>query len=296
MKTIGTIFSGCGGVEVGARKAGLRSIWGVENDPKVAEVYRENIGDHIICENAKDVNISGLQRPDILWASPPCQGHSSARTVKTPHASQDAGLDVIMYIQILQPEMFILENVPGYLRNDSPFLDIIKALGGYFVWFGVVDAADFGVPQHRKRLICIASRQLIRQFPRYAHVGWDTVIADEHLVEAEFQPSIKRFLPEKLPKNCLMDTQYSDRRVGKERKVTIRPAGRPSITICKSHCKRNIRVWRDGQSYKLLPRGFARLQSFPDDYILPKSKQLAIGVIGDAVPPSMAQRIFQAVS
>ena len=54
-------------------------------------------------------------------------------------------------------------------------------------------------------------------------------------------------------------------------------------------------MWQDGKSYKLLPRGFAQLQSFPKSFELPKSRQLAIGVVGNAVPPLMAQRIFEAV-
>lgn len=295
MKTIATTFSCAGGVELGAREAGFTSIWGVENDPKVAEVYRENIGDHLLCEDVADVDVGSLERPDILWASPPCQGYSTARTIKTPHESQDVGLDIIRYIEILRPEMFILENVPGYLKPNSPFWEILKALAGYFVWFGIVDAADFGVPQHRRRLICIASKDLIRSFPQYATPGWDSVLREEHLVEADFPPSIKRWIPKTLPEYALIDTQYSQRKEGRDRQVTIRAAGRPAFTICRSHRKRNVIVWRANQPYKLSPRGFAQLQSFPESFVMPKSRQLAIGVIGDAVPPLMTQRILEAV-
>ena len=302
MNTIATIFSGCGGVEFGAIAAGVVPIWGVENDLQVTEVYRQNIGSPLIYENAADVNVGDLQRPDILWASPPCQAFSTARTAKAPHESQDAGLDIIRFLKILQPEIFILENVPGF-RKSEVFWEILKALDGYFVWFGIVDATDFGVPQHRKRLICIASKELIRSFPQYAHIGWDAVIGDEHLVEAEFPPSLAFRLPppcgvlaeRDLPSRCLIDTQYSSKEMGRRRNITIRQAGRPAFTICRSHRKRNVRVWQDGKAFKLLPRGFARLHSFPESFILPKSRQLAIGVIGDAVPPLMAQRILETV-
>jgi len=295
MKKIATVFSGCGGVELGAKAAGFESVWGVEIDPKVADVYRANLGGHIICQAAADVDLDRLERPDILWVSPPCQAFSLARTVKTPHRLKDTGLDVIRYIKILQPGLFILENVPGFRRSKKVFWKILQALSGYFVWFDVVDAADFGVPQHRKRLICIAAKELVRSFPRYARVSWDSALRDEHLVGVDFPPSIKRRLPDTLPECALIDTQYSEREEGRDRKLTIRPAGRPAFTICRSHRKRNVRVWQDGKSYKLLPRGFARLQSFPESFKLPKSRQLAIGVVGDAVPPLMAQRIIEAV-
>lgn len=294
VKTIATIFSGGGGVEAGAIAAGVMPIFGVENDPKVADVYRMNIGNHISCENATDVDVFQLERPDILWASPPCQAYSASYTVKTQHPSKDAGLDIIRYIKILQPEIFILENVPGF-RKSEVFWEILKALGGYFAWQGIVDAADLGVPQHRKRLICIAAKELVRSWPRYAHVGWDSVLDDEHMIEAEFQPSIKKFLPPHLPDNVLIDTQYSHREEGTDRQVTIRKAGRPAFTICRSHRKRNVRIWKNGKAYKLLPRGFARLQGFPDTFKLPEGSQLAIGLVGNAVPPLMAQRILEAV-
>lgn len=294
MKTIGTVFSGACGVELGAISAGFEPIWGVENDPKVADVYRRNIGSPLISQAAADVDISRLPRPDILWASPPCQAYSQARSVKTPHKSKDAGLDIIRYIKTLQPQLFFLENVPGF-RKSEVFREILKALGGYFVWFGVVDAADFGVPQHRKRLICIASKQLIRSFPRQARVSWDSVLRDEHLAVADFPQSVKQWLPETLPRKALIDTQYGERREGRDRTLTIRPAGQPAFTICASHGRRNVRVWQDRQSYKLTPRGFAQLQSFPKSFKLPESRQLAIGVVGDAVPPLMARRIFEAV-
>ena len=121
------------------------------------------------------------------------------------------------------------------------------------------------------------------------------MIGDEHLVKSEFPPSLARYLPDALPLSALIDTQYSQREIGRERKVTIRKAGWPAVTICKSHHKRTVRVWREGKSYKLTPRGFAQLQSFPKSFKMPKSKQLAVGVIGNAVPPLMAQRIFEAV-
>jgi len=253
-----------------------------------------NVGDHLICQDAAAVDLSKLERPDVLWASPPCQAFSQGRTVKTPHRSEETGLDVIRYIETFQPEVFILENVPGF-RKSEVFWEILKALGGYYVWFGVVDAADLGIPQHRKRLICIAARGLTLSFPRYARVGWNSVLRADHLIKAEFQPSIKQCLPDVLPEKALIDTQFTIGEEGKGRKPTIREAGRPAFTICRSHRKRNVRIWQNGESYKLLPRGFAQLQSFPESFKLPKSKQLAIGIIGDAVPPLMAQRIFRAV-
>lgn len=276
--------------------AGLTPVWGIERDKRIAQAYRYNIGDHCIGQPAEDVNIGRLDRPDILFASPPCQGFSSARShCDFPHADDNAGMRLTEYIRILKPEVFILENVRGYLADNSPFWEILRALSGYFVWYGVLDSADFGVPQHRKRLFLIASRRLIPTLDIVPHVGWGAVIDESHLYSAEFSPAIAQALPEVLPNIALVDTQYSNRRVGKPRRVTVRESHRPAFTICAGHGGRGIYIYQNGEVNKLNTLGFAALQTFPENYQLPKSKQLAGKIIGNAVPPLMAQRILESV-
>ena len=79
----GSIFSGGGLVEAGIRDL-VELTFAVEYDAAIAEVYRQNHGDHVIVAAAQDVDLSTLPGVDILWASPPCQAHSVARAGKLP--------------------------------------------------------------------------------------------------------------------------------------------------------------------------------------------------------------------
>jgi len=297
--TISTIFSGIGGVEFGAKWLGVRPIWSVERDPKVSCLHMANHDSFHRTASVEDVNPNELDRPDILWASPPCQSFSRGRDASLPeHESHDAGLSVVPYIRILKPDAFVLENVPGYIWKESPLYQIIDVLQEmqYFVWYGVLDASDLGVAQNRKRLILIASRNLVRPVYKSLRIGWWDVIKPSHLYRTDMSDAISAvFQRQRLPDNALIDTQYSCRDTDSPRKVTVRTPDKPSFTICRSHHKRSVYVRRGGTTFKLLPEGFAALQSFDDSLVLPHSRQLAVACIGDAVPPKMVERVLECV-
>ena len=73
MKTFASLFSGGGGADFGAISAEFQPIWAIENDPDIAGVYAANIGHQPIVRSVAEVNPNSLERPDVLWASPPCQ-------------------------------------------------------------------------------------------------------------------------------------------------------------------------------------------------------------------------------
>jgi len=161
MTTIATLLSGGEGVGVGARAAGLHHLWGIEINDDVAQVARDN-GFSVITADIMKIDPNTLERPDILHASPECQNASNAK--HDPDASslqeKETRLDVeiagciVRYLEVLQPRVFTLENVYGYRRFQA-FRMIMIALArlGYFSDVQHLNAADFGVPQTRKRLI-----------------------------------------------------------------------------------------------------------------------------------------------
>lgn len=155
MKTIASLFSGGGGVEVGSKAADFKPIWGIEHDPIIADVYTANVGHQPLIKSISVVDPQHLERPDVLWASPPCQAYSIARNKNLAERDDaDIGLAIIPFLEILQPPKFILENVEGY-RKSKVFEAIVNALYrlGYWANWSVLNAADFGVPQTRRRLI-----------------------------------------------------------------------------------------------------------------------------------------------
>jgi DNA-cytosine methyltransferase len=155
MKTFATLFSGGGLADIGLKAAGLTPAWAIEHDAQIAEVYRANHGDHLITAGIEDVDPMTLEAVDLLWASPPCQAHSVARSSKLPDRSDaDIGIDILRYVSTLMPRVVMIENVPPYLHS-SACKQLIAGLFqyGYFVHCEVLNSADYGVAQTRRRLI-----------------------------------------------------------------------------------------------------------------------------------------------
>ncbi len=157
MSTFASLFTGGGGADLGACNAGYCHAWGVEIDRQVADHARRN-GFGVQCADVTDfsrLDLTPLLRPDVLWASPPCQSFSDAKVDKgETEADLKLARAVRSIIWYLTPHTFVLENVPRYEKSES--FTIIKARlerCGYDVDVRVLNAADFGVPQNRKRLI-----------------------------------------------------------------------------------------------------------------------------------------------
>lgn len=203
MTKLGTLFTGFGGVEVGALAAGLELAWGVEYRADVAAVANRNLGDHVIVADVRDVDYATLPHVDVLHASPVCTRASQANTgaVETDEDITIADA-VIRALDAQQPDVFTLENVWMY-RTFKAFENICKALGrnGYIYDFEHVNSADFGVPQTRKRLILRAVRGLLPPLPlSVAWVGWYAAIEDliPTLPESKLAPWQLARLPEDL--------------------------------------------------------------------------------------------------
>lgn len=341
MKTIASLFSGGGGVEVGSFSADFKPIWGIEHDPQIADIYTTNVGHQPLIKSVSEVNPFHLERPDLLWASPPCQAYSIARNKNLPERNDaDIGLAIIPFLEILQPPTFILENVEAY-RKSKVFFAIVDALYrlGYWANWEVLNAADFGVPQTRRRLILRAVKNnFVPPLPtKEKWLGWYDAIADliPNLQTGSLAPWQLKRLPPRLLDCFLIDSKNAD----PNGKPTTKACTEPAFTICASiskslpkaflieragtrHKGLNLRssqqpAWTikcsitsdqrggnrnafidaliEGQVLKLNTRSLARLQTFPDSYALPESTALAGKIIGNAVPPLMAQKLLEAI-
>ncbi len=247
MNTIATLLSGGEGVGVGARAAGLRHIWGIENDPKIASVAQTN-GFDLIVARIQDVDPATLEVPDVLHASPECQRASSARQAdeggRESVIDRDIGDCICRYIEILRPRIFTLENVYGYRHFDA-FKQICATLDslGYFYHYANLNAADFGVPQTRRRLILRSVRGgLLPELPApEPWVGWYEAIEDliPSLPESRFAPwQLKRL---RINGDMLVDsTGYVD---GNGRLPVQRESHNPANTVLSNHAGRGMRAF-----------------------------------------------------
>jgi DNA (cytosine-5)-methyltransferase 1 len=197
-----SMFSGGGLADLGLMAAGWTPIGACEHDPKIAAVYRANIGDHIEVGDVRSVDPSRWAGADLLWASPPCQAHSVARSKNLPDREDaDVGLDVLRWVKAIGPRIVIVENVPGYTKHPA-FCAIVAGLSamGYGVRWDVVDFADMGVPQNRTRVILRAERDacLLPMLPAAVPwVGWYQAVEDliPTFPESKFAPWQLKRLP-----------------------------------------------------------------------------------------------------
>lgn len=190
----GTLFSGIGGADIGLQQAGFDIAWAIERDPCAAEVYSRNFTHSPIVTDIRQVNPGDLDPIDLLWASPPCQQYSQARDKKLPvHEGADLGYEVVRFLEVLTPKYFCLENVPAY-KNANSFSAIVECLNdlGYWSNWSILNAADYGVPQTRKRLILRAVLGgWLPELPlKQNWKGWYEAISDlvPDLPEAELAP------------------------------------------------------------------------------------------------------------
>ena len=172
--TLIDLFSGCGGASLGFKKAGFKIVAAVDIDHSACETYEMNVGVKPIEDDLRNVTgeqileKAGLEKGqvDVVVGCPPCQGFSSLRRTKkgdSPDHRDDLLMVFAERIIGIFPRMVVFENVPGIMRGRGKrFLRrFIRKLEkhGYFPIGKLLDAADFGVPQNRKRLIILFVRE-----------------------------------------------------------------------------------------------------------------------------------------
>lgn len=165
------LFCGCGGLSLGLERAGFTIRAAVEVDPIAAETYKKNHPNTVLIHSdIRKVSPEEIQRAvnldsrslDLLAGCPPCQGFSRITSKNRPHRQDprnDLIFDFLKLAKRLRPKTILMENVPG-LQKNYRFDLMVQGLRshGYNCAWAVLNAADFSVPQRRKRLILMASR------------------------------------------------------------------------------------------------------------------------------------------
>ena len=164
-----SLFSGCGGMDLGFKRAGFNIIWANDFDPDAQAVYSLNIGkiDNRDIHFVKETEIPAC---DILTAGFPCQPFSNAGNRKGVHDSRGMLYkECLRIIGHLMPKVIVFENVKGLLstkyidgRNlTDVIVDDLSKMNdiGYNVVYQLINASDFGVPQNRQRVLFIGVRK-----------------------------------------------------------------------------------------------------------------------------------------
>jgi len=306
MKII-SLFCGAGGMDLGFIKAGHDIIWANDSDADSCATYERNLRHAPVCSYIENIPSNEIPDGDVVIGGFPCQGFSIANPYRYSGDSRNRlYLELLRVIKDKRPKYFVAENVAGICsiggyenRNDMERHEgkILKMIlndfreAGYFVEWKILNAANYGVPQTRRRVIILGTRKdirnkLVHPNPTHSKKTWGTV--KDALKGLPEQPS------NKIPNH--LGTAHKVRingHIGNRKTNPYKPSptivgrgggtGGPVI-IPHPNCKRRMTV-----------RETARLQSFPDDFIFEGAISSQYRQIGNAVPWKLAYHIAKMI-
>lgn len=326
-----SLFSGAGGLDIGFSDVGFEIVEAVEIESKFCETLEINSGKGKRFENSK-VNCTDIRafsgkhlgKIDFIIGGPPCQTFSAAgRRANGVLGTTDVrGVLFREYVRLLQelsPVGFLFENVYGIVgaQGGKPWKEILDSFAevGYKLYYRIVDAADYGAPQHRERLIIVGLKDGVFRFPRPTH-GPDsldkqpfynagTAIAGVSVGEEQGKLNLGgRYgqLLHDIPPG--LNYSFYTEEMGHPNPI-FAWRSKFSDFLYKADPDVPVRTIKaSGGAYtgpfhwenRFFSYGeFKRLQSFPDDYEISGSKQTAVKQIGNSVPPQLARMMAIAI-
>jgi DNA (cytosine-5)-methyltransferase 1 len=296
--------------------AGFTPVASVEIMPEAVETYKYNFIEQKLFDETvetRDIRVDEVKENlyasvegkhiDLIVGGFPCQGFSMAghRVVADPRNS--LYLEMLEIVKRLQPDFVVMENVEGLrsMLNGKVEAKIISDYkeAGYDINVTVLNSADYGVPQIRRRVIFIGNRHGLKNYhpqPMFTPEIYNTL--GEGIKRFMFMPENKKInhiftkhTPEmikkisEVPEGKSLYGNYSDA-------WKKSPWDKPSCTVKENHGGVNL---HPKLNRVLTPRELAALQSFPDDFIFKGNKKWQLVQIGNAVPPLLGKAIGLAV-
>ena len=187
LPTVLDLFCGAGGLSLGFKEAGFTTVLAADHNPAALQTYSKNFG-----HDAHDCDLSDYKiefpKADVIVGGPPCQGFSSAGMRRNGDRRNNLVSSFARTVARMQPKAFLFENVEGFLTAESGdrVIDLLEPLlaVGYRIHLRKINAANYGVPQHRKRVIAVGGLHWEPTFPRPSHTAFGApgaLLASAHL-------------------------------------------------------------------------------------------------------------------
>ena len=347
MYTTIDLFAGAGGLSLGfamAETAQFEPVFAVEHDHAAARTFKSNFGVHVYDDDIEFLDPSSYPEADIILGGPPCQGFSPLGRDRDDESR--AGLNglwehYLAAVLTVKPKAFVIENVPEF-QKSAQFNELLHRmetdpfLSQYGFGYGVLNAADYGVPQSRRRGIFVAILNEDVPWPPPPSHGSGGMLEEKYVTVQDVIADLPPVPTTDQP--VVSDSGKQDLHIRRnptakslERYRTIPPGGnrfdlmreRPDITpdcwLNKPTGTTDVmgRMWWDRPSptirtefYKpekgrylhpvldrpITHREAARIQTFPDNFIFEGTKIEVARQIGNAVPPVLGKALAEYVS
>ena len=291
------LFAGIGGIRLGVEQAfgSIDCVFTSEIDKYAVTTYKANFKDANIFGDIKQINENDIPDHDILLAGFPCQPFSQAGLKKGFTDTRGTlFFDIERILLAKQPKAFLLENVKQLKGHDKgrTFQTIIDHLNkaGYKVFYEILKARDFGLPQNRERIYIVGflDHSINFEFPKPMNIS--TRVGDilDDIVDEKYTISDKLWAGHKRRKelNKLNGKGFGYGLFNKDSAYTN--------TISARYYKdgSEILIEQEGKNpRKLTPREAARLQGFPEEYIIPVSDAQAYKQFGNSVAVPVVKAI-----
>jgi DNA (cytosine-5)-methyltransferase 1 len=327
------LFSGAGGLSLGFHLAdlGFEPVMAVEIDHAAAMTFKANFGCDVV--DAPIQTVDRFPDADVIIGGPPCQGFSPLgrdRDDVSRAVLNELWQEYIRAVKQVMPKAFVIENVPQFLRSEQ-FASLLDTLGSdrklrrYKYAYGVLNAADYGVPQRRKRGLFVAVLDKQPSWPPAPTHGpaseaklpfatvreaigdlpFDPTDVDLHWGRNPRPESIERYkaIPEGGNRFDLMRNRpdltpscWANKPTGTTDVMGRLWWDRPAFTIRTEFFKpEKGRYLHPVADRPITHREAARLQTFPDSFVFEGSKIEVARQIGNAVPPKLAAAIARYV-
>ena len=294
-----SLFSGAGGLDLGLIHAGNMVIWANDIDASAVETYKRNIGNHIILDDIKHIDITTLPEADVVVGGFPCQGFSQANGFRMLDDERNS-LYRFFYevIREKQPYFFIAENVKGILSlgKGEALKQILSDFkdAGFHTEVHLVNMADYGVPETRQRVIIIGQRhdlgeQMLFRFPVPTH---DRDGKNGLKKWISIREAIEHF-PDPDAPNEILNHEYSKYKVEYRDYTAHRKTDpdKPSPTIlARGNGGGGVcAIPHYNGKRRLTVRESASVQTFPEDFEFCGVRGACYRQIGNAVPVLFAK-------
>lgn len=311
---VASLFCGCGGSDLGLlggfcylgkdyKKLDFEIVYALDFDKHAVDTYNKNFMHKAECADICDVNFSKIPDVDVMIGGFPCQSFSTVNPTKdTNDARANLYKQIVRFLKEKQPKYFICENVKGLMTLQkgaiiTKILDEFKSMG-YNVRYRLIKAVEYGIPQRRERVIIVGIRKDLEytfEYPNATtkegnYTPLSAVIDNLAIPESKYYFSERAVLGVKNAKNNMKRGLWQD-------------LNAPCLTVT-AHLAKTSMNSRDPillvdaakELYRrFTPREAARIQSFPDNFLLNDSESKSYKQIGNAIPPVLMWHISKAL-